>query len=71
MSDVRHICFDEQKYDSEAQMFKDVFKVLQILIRNEYKCSIEFEDCGIYTLRFDDKDEDIAEYRLTWKKVKR
>lgn len=66
MNEVPHIIFDTANYESENEMFKAVATTLRILTENNYICSFEFEDCGIYVLRFDFKDQALSQFELRW-----
>lgn len=61
----KYITFDlYEKYESEADLFNDVMKVMQILIRNGYECAFRYDDCGIYVLEFGSRIEGTQVYWL-------
>ena len=62
-------CRDSYKENGEYNdylMWQDIGKTLEILIRNEYNCSIKYEDLGIYSIGFDYSEEGIADNFLYW-----
>lgn len=69
MNDVPCIAFNSKNYESKDEFFQDIATMLKILTTNNYVCSFEFEDCGIYVLRFDHEDYDVAEFELKWVKT--
>lgn len=68
MNDVPCITFDSTNYESNDQLFQDVATMMRILTENEYVCSFNYEDCGIYALRFDYRDSEISQFNLRWVK---
>lgn len=68
MNDVPYITFDSENYESKDELFQAVATMLRILTDNNYICSFEYEDCGIYVLRFDYQDSDISQFELRWVK---
>lgn len=62
-------CRDSYKENGEYNdycMWQDIGKTLEILIKNEYNCSIKNEGMGIYSITFDYSEEDIADSYLYW-----
>lgn len=54
----KYIIFDlSDKYESEADLFDDVVKVMKILIHNGYEWALRYEDCGLYILEFDSRTD--------------
>lgn len=49
---VNRILFNIENYDNDEEvMFKDIAKILQILVKNNEICTFEYDDCGIYALQ--------------------
>ena len=62
-------CRDSYKENGEYNdylMWQDIGKVLEILVKNEYNCSIKNEAPSIYSIEFDYSDCDIADNFLYW-----
>lgn len=47
-------------------MWQDIGKTLEILIKNEYNCSIKSEMTGLYSIEYDYSEGDIADSYLYW-----
>lgn len=60
MERPRYMTFDIKNYDSELSMMVEVGNVLAALARNDYECLFYYEDCGIYVLKFADKDRSLG-----------
>lgn len=65
---ANRITFDVSKYGSEEEMFRDVMKVAQILIAQEYICVLSYDDVGIYCLDFNYDDEAMGTSYPYWLK---
>ena len=50
--DSRTISFDQSKYHSLDEMYKDVSDLTRILVTNDYEVLFRYEDCGIYVLEY-------------------
>lgn len=61
-----NITFNAANYKNEEDAFQDVATVLRILTKNNYICSFEYEDCGIYVLQFDYQDDVLCKFKLCW-----
>ena len=62
-------CRDNYKENGEYNdylMWQDIGKVLEILIKNEYNCSIKSEMMGLYSIEYDYAEDDIADNHLYW-----
>ena len=62
-------CRDSYKENGEYNdylMWQDISKVLEILVKNEYNCSIKNEVPSIYSIEFDYSECDIADNFLYW-----
>ena len=64
--DVNRITFDKERYESEDEMFKDIAKVLQILVKNDEICTFEHEDCGIYILQHNYSEQEFGDLYPYW-----
>lgn len=51
---------------NDCRMWQDINETLEILIKNEYNCSIKYKGMGIYSIEFDYSEEDIANNLLYW-----
>lgn len=63
---TKSIEFSRDNYEEDCLMWQDIGKTLEVLIKNEYNCSIEYEDMGIYSITFDYSKEDMANNLLYW-----
>ena len=52
-----YIAFDSKEAKTQTEMWADIAKMLEILIRNKYICVVRYEDCGIYLLEYGNDDE--------------
>lgn len=68
MNDVPCIAFDSENYEIKEDFFEDVAEMLKILAFNGYVCSFNYDDCGIYALRFDYQDSSLSQFDLRWVK---
>lgn len=62
-------CRDSYKENGEYNdylMWQDIGKTLEILIKNEYNCSIKSEMMGLYSIEYDYSEDDIADNHLYW-----
>lgn len=62
-------CRDSYKENGEYNdylMWQDIGKVLEILVKNEYNCSIKSEMPGLYSIEYDYSEGDIADNYLYW-----
>ena len=66
ISASNQISFDLNNYDSKEEMFSDISSLLDILTKNNYECSFNYEDCGIYILQFDFDNEEYGCSRVYW-----
>lgn len=66
MEGPRYMTFDIKNYDSELTMMVEVGNVLAALARNDYECLFYYEDCGIYVLKFADKDRSLGSPRFAY-----
>ena len=58
----RSISFDREKYEKLEDMYKDVAKLTEILVRCEYQVRFYYEDCGIFILEYADDPTSAARY---------
>lgn len=58
----RTVSFDAKKYDTLEDMYKDVAKLTEILVRCDYQVRFYYEDCGIYILEYADDPMSAARY---------
>lgn len=65
---ANRITFDVSKYGSEEEMFREVMKVVQVLIAQEYICILSYDDVGIYCLDFNYDDEAMGTSYPYWLK---
>lgn len=63
---IKSIEFCRDNYKNDYLMWQDIGKALEVLIKNEYNCSVKYEDFGIYSIEFDYSDCDIANNFLYW-----
>lgn len=63
---TKSIEFCRDNYKDDYLMKQDIGKVLEILMKNGYNCSIKYEDLGIYSIGFDYSEEEIADNSLYW-----
>lgn len=52
MINQRHITFDREKYDSEADFWADITTMIKVLTNNDYEVLFRLDDCSIYVLEF-------------------
>ena len=64
--DTKSIEFCRDNYKDDYLMWQDIGKALEVLIKNEYDCSVKHEDLGIYSIEFDYSECDIANNFLYW-----
>ena len=58
----RTVSFDRERYENLEDMYKDVAKLTEILVRNEYQVRFYYEDVGIYILEYADDPASYARY---------
>ena len=63
---IKSIEFCRDNYKDDYLMWQDIGKVLEILMKNEYNCSIKYEGLGVYSIKFDYSEEEIANNFLYW-----
>ena len=66
---VNRITFNQENYESEDEMFKDIAKVLQILSKNDEICTFEYEDAGIYFLQHNYQEQEFGDLYPYWMSV--
>ena len=63
----RTISFDSTKYNTLEDMYKDVAKLTEILVRCDYQVRFYYDDVGIYILEYADDPMSAARYgTATW-----
>ena len=63
----RTISFDSEKYEKLEDMYKDVAKLTEILVRCDYQVRFYYDDVGIYILEYADDPMSAARYgTATW-----
>lgn len=60
MAKVNEMVFSVRNFDSPAKMWESISQFLRIIIENEYVATVEYEDCGIYVVRYDNGDPAIG-----------
>ena len=63
---IKSIEFCRDNYKDDCLMWQDIGKALEILIKNEYNCSVKYDGLGIYSIEFDYLEPDIADNFLYW-----
>jgi hypothetical protein len=58
----RTVSFNRERYENLEDMYKDVAKLTEILVRNEYQVRFYYEDVGIYILQYADDPMSAARY---------
>lgn len=58
----RTVSFNRERYENLEDMYKDVAKLTEILVRNEYQVRFYYEDVGIYILEYADDPTSAARY---------
>lgn len=58
----RTISFDSTKYNTLEDMYKDVAKLTEILVRCDYQVRFYYDDVGIYILEYADDPMSAARY---------
>lgn len=58
----RTISFDSTKYNTLEDMYKDVAKLTEILVRCDYQVRFYYDDVGIYILEYADDPTYAARY---------
>lgn len=68
---MSEITFDKTEYESEEEMWKDIFALIKILTHTDYvmKFWCDEKSLGIYCLEFDYTDPALAKKELIWEEV--
>ena len=64
---INRISFDIENYNNdEDEMYKDIAKVLQILIKNDEICTFEYADCGIFVIHHNYANREFGDIYPYW-----
>jgi len=68
MKKPNQITFDGSNYGKPSDMWEDITRTLQVLMRNNYACTIRCDEPAfeIYAIEFDYEDDALADVKPYW-----